>query len=178
MAETHIHEEWRPVPGFPMYEVSDMGRVRSNRASRHPGVIMTAAVSTEKNGYKNVHLSLRDGIRRRQFRLSRLVWEVFRGAIPRGYHVDHIDNNQLNNRLDNLQLLTPVDNNRKRWRDNPRMKSHGGVARKKVRCLETGVIFPSISEAARAIGAAGTSGILKSIKEPFRMCGGHHWAFA
>jgi len=178
MAENCVHEEWRKVPGLPMYEVSNMGRVRSNRSANHPRAIMIAAVSEEKNGYKNVHLSLWDGTRKRQFRLSRLVWEVFRDAIPPGYHIDHIDNNQLNNKLENLQLLTFADNNRKRWRDNPGMKSHGGVARKKVRCLETGAIYESLREAARTIGVAGTAGLVRAIKEPFRTCGGHHWAFA
>ena len=178
MAEDRVSEKWRSVPGLPMYEVSDMGRVRSNRNPKHPGSIMTAAVSEEKNGYKNVHLGLWDGIRKRQYRLSRLVWETFRGAIPPGFHVDHIDNDQLNNSLENLQLLTLADNNRKRWRDNPGMKSHGGVMRKKVRCLETGTIYASISEAARSLGLIGTSGFMRAIKEPFRTCGGYHWAFA
>ncbi len=178
MPENYPVEEWRLVSEFPLYEVSNMGRVRSNRDPQHPGTLMVAAVSMEKNGYKNVHLSLRNGIQRRQFRLSRLVWEAFHGAIPPGYHVDHIDNNQLNNRLENLQLLTLADNNRKRWRDNPEMKSHGGVARKKVRCLETGVIYASLREAARKIGLVGTSGLAKAIKNPFRTCGGNHWALA
>ena len=178
MAEDCIREEWRPVPELPMYEVSDMGRVRSNRNPRHPGAIMAVAVSEEKNGYKNVHLSLWDSGRKRQYRLSRLVWEIFRGAIPPGYHVDHIDNNQLNNRLENLQLLTLADNNRKRWRDNPGMKSHGGVARKKVRCLETGTIYASLREAARTIGVVGTANLTKAVKKPSRTCGGYHWAYA
>ena len=37
-------------------------------------------------------------------RVCELVWEAFRGEIPEGSRVVHIDGNKQNNRLDNLQL--------------------------------------------------------------------------
>ena len=178
MENNYSNEEWRNIPGFDgMYEVSNCGRVRSNRNPKKRGFIMTAAVTEEENGYKNVHISLCVSGRKKQYRLSRLVWEAFKVAIPQGYHVDHIDNNQLNNRLDNLQLLTLADNNRKRWKDNPDLKSHGGVERVKVRCIETGIIYQSARGASRALGYAGAN-IWKAIKEPHRTSCGFHWALA
>lgn len=39
-------------------------------------------------------------------RIYRLVWEVFNGDVPKGYCVHHIDGNKLNDRLDNLMLIT------------------------------------------------------------------------
>lgn len=50
----------------------------------------------------------------------RLVWEYFRGEIPKGIQVDHIDNNPLNNLISNLQLLSNKDNIRyaKKRKDN------------------------------------------------------------
>lgn len=42
------------------------------------------------------------------------IYAWYKGEIPRGYDVDHIDNDTLNNDLDNLQLLTRGDNIRKR----------------------------------------------------------------
>lgn len=47
------------------------------------------------------------------FLVHRLVYETFKGIIPKGLVVDHIDSNRLNNTLDNLQLLTPSENSRK-----------------------------------------------------------------
>lgn len=42
--------------------------------------------------------------------VHRLVWETFKGEIPEGLEIDHIDNNRKNNRLDNLQLVTRAKN--------------------------------------------------------------------
>lgn len=51
--------------------------------------------------------------------LSKLVYAWFKGDIPDGYVVDHIDNNSYNNQPDNLQLLTIGENLAKRFTDNP-----------------------------------------------------------
>lgn len=46
--------------------------------------------------------------------VSNVVWIYHNDTIPEGYEVDHIDENTLDNRIDNLQLLTPKENIRKR----------------------------------------------------------------
>ena len=51
--------------------------------------------------------------------LSRLVYVWYKGDIPDGYQVDHIDNDSFNNDPNNLQLLTIEENLRKRFEDNP-----------------------------------------------------------
>ena len=38
-------------------------------------------------------------------RVCELVWEAFKGEIPQGYRVCHIDGYKQNNRLDNLKLV-------------------------------------------------------------------------
>ena len=43
----------------------------------------------------------------------RFVYECHHGIIPIGYVVDHIDNNKLNNDINNLQIITPSQNNKK-----------------------------------------------------------------
>jgi hypothetical protein len=42
--------------------------------------------------------------------LSRLIWEEFNGPIADGMVVDHINSNTLDNRIENLQLLTNMQN--------------------------------------------------------------------
>ena len=50
--------------------------------------------------------------------LSRLIYVWFKGDIPDGYVVDHINNNSFDNRPENLRLLTVGDNLKKRFEDN------------------------------------------------------------
>ena len=38
-------------------------------------------------------------------RICELVWEAWKGEIPEGFRVSHIDGNKQNNRLDNLELV-------------------------------------------------------------------------
>lgn len=40
----------------------------------------------------------------------RELWEEVNGPIPKGFVVDHIDRNRLNNSLSNLRLLSEADN--------------------------------------------------------------------
>ena len=43
-------------------------------------------------------------------RAHRLIWELEVGKIPEGMVIDHIDGNGLNNKLDNLRLVTMRQN--------------------------------------------------------------------
>ena len=38
------------------------------------------------------------------------MWEAANGPIPKGYYIDHIDGNPLNDALDNLRLALPKEN--------------------------------------------------------------------
>lgn len=62
-------------------------------------------------------VSLREKEDKRQCRIHRIVWIAAHGIPPAGMTIDHIDNNKKNNRLDNLQLMTAVDNSMKAHSD-------------------------------------------------------------
>jgi len=43
----------------------------------------------------------------------RLIWSYYNGGIPKGYHIDHIDNDIRNDGIDNLQMLSAKEHRRK-----------------------------------------------------------------
>lgn len=55
-------------------------------------------------------------------------------------------------------------------------ESHKGKATKKVRCVETGTIFDSVSEAAAFVGKY-ISGVIACCKGKQKTCGGYHWEY-
>lgn len=64
-------------------------------------------------GYPFVNLYDAATKKQKAITLSRLLFVWFIRDIPKGYVVDHIDNDELNNDLDNLQLLTRSENTKK-----------------------------------------------------------------
>lgn len=46
-----------------------------------------------------------------------LIYEIFNDMdkLPIGYSIDHLDNNGLNNKLNNLELVTRGENSKRRW---------------------------------------------------------------
>lgn len=42
--------------------------------------------------------------------VHRLVYETFKGEIPEGLFINHIDSNKLNNHIDNLELVSSKEN--------------------------------------------------------------------
>jgi len=59
---------------------------------------------SDRNGYK------RFSFNGHTYSIHRLVYETFKGPIPEGFYVDHIDGNRSNNALSNLRLVTQSDN--------------------------------------------------------------------
>lgn len=118
-------EEWRPVYGCPLYEVSDMGRVRSlprtyvRHEWRHQHKQVVHIRGRALNGWFKkldgmvyaVMISIRwaDGSKRED-RVHRLVLETFVGPCPEGMEGCHYDGDPTNNRLDNLRWDTHVAN--------------------------------------------------------------------
>jgi len=104
-------EVWKKVVGFEGYEISNLGRVKSLKQKKER--ILKSTKDT--TGYLIVGLSNNNVAKTK--RVHQLVAIAFLGHKPCGLKlvVDHIDNNPLNNRLDNLQITTQSKNISKRF---------------------------------------------------------------
>ena len=60
-------------------------------------------------GYKQL-FTYKDGKFDKSFCVHRLVYETFVGEIPKGFEIDHINRNRLDNRLENLRVVTHKEN--------------------------------------------------------------------
>lgn len=95
--------EWRDVPGFPGYQVSDQGDVVTlKRGTRRP-----LALAPDR-GYHRVRV-YRDGVAYRRG-VHQLVALAFIGPRPSGHDVRHLDGDGTNNTLQNLAYSTPSVN--------------------------------------------------------------------
>ena len=120
-------EEWRDVVGYEgFYQVSSLGRVRGVRRYRTLGRILKPATY---DGYLRVGLCVNGVLK--SFAVHRLVTRAFIGERPKGdFQTDHKNQVRTDNRADNLQYLSRVENNAKRDRTNMFRYAQDGTAAK------------------------------------------------
>lgn len=130
MAENTIpnQERWLPVVGYEgLYEVSDMGRVKSvarviqrkgGRVNPIPEKILKPVMCRR---YPGVSL-YRAGSPLKTPAIHALVMAAFVGPCPEGMQVAHNNGDRTDNRLENLRYATPLENSRDKF-------EHGTVLR-------------------------------------------------
>lgn len=140
-------EVWKPVKGYDgKYEVSNMGRIKSfsKKASKH-GSLLKLYVHPS-NGYAYVMLHHKG--KSKHYRVHVLVMETFTDYKSRdGLVIDHINCIKTDNRLSNLEAVTPRVN-AQRAVENQLVTFHG----EEVLDLDTRILYESYSQAARAVG--------------------------
>lgn len=122
--------------------------------------------SCNEHGYLQIEI---DGQIRKW---HRIIYIAFNGEIPEGLQVNHIDENKTNNAVSNLNLMTPKENCNYGTRNERGTEKKG----KKVLCVETGVIYPSMMEAERQTGLC-NSHISECCTGKQKTHGGFHWKY-
>jgi hypothetical protein len=103
-------EDWRDIPGWPGYQVSDAGQVRSFKQV----IPRILAPFRHNKGYWVV--TLWAGGARRNMYVHRLVADAFvPGRSPDRDQVNHLNHNGLDNRATNLSWVTNAENSDHRW---------------------------------------------------------------
>lgn len=87
-------EQWKVVPGWLNYSVSDLGKVHGPRKILKPEMV---------KGYPRVNF-YRAG-RWTHFQAHQLVMLAFVGPPPEGHHVHHKNKDRADNRLENLEYV-------------------------------------------------------------------------
>jgi hypothetical protein len=103
------HENWKPLPGFEDYEVSDLGGVRRVTAGKGTRPMRKINPTVDRGG--RLVFNARSKNQTRQFKVHKAVMLAFVGECPIGLEVAHLDDNQENNKLLNLKYATPKENN-------------------------------------------------------------------
>jgi hypothetical protein len=142
-----MEELWKPIPDFDgMYEISNMGRVKSCKRTRKSKAGSISNVQerilkqrSDKNGYRAVDLC--KDVKLHYFRCYRLVADAF---IPNPNHfpvINHKDEDVTNNVVSNLEWCSVSYN------------TSYSVHKRSQKVLFDGVEFPSIRSLARHLNA-------------------------
>jgi hypothetical protein len=123
LSEVDVSEEiWRVIAAFPSYEVSNIGNVRRYVAShswpaRHPHKPNTV------RGYHIVSLSNPPLVK--HMAVHRLVATAFINEIPPKMQINHKNKIRTDNRVENLEIVTCVENIRHSYEGRKRPANFG-----------------------------------------------------
>ena len=102
----HLTFKFRRHPIYDLYFGSKCGRfIHVERKVNNRG-------TKERTGYLKCKIRAEGG-KQKNYYVHRFIWECFNGLIPKGMEIDHINDIRDDNRLCNLQLVTPSENSKK-----------------------------------------------------------------
>lgn len=178
-----MDEIWKDIKGYEnKYQVSNYGNVRSLARLKTDGRKISERILKPqilKSGYILVGLGKNGTIK--MYLLHRLVATAFLGEGPKGYEVNHINENKSDNRVENLEWVDHLTNIR--HGTGIQRKRESIKTRKPVEILSTeGMVvrqFISVAEAARQMNLSRrviSSHCWMYNKHP-KKYGGYFWRF-
>lgn len=159
-------EEWTSIENYPKYLISTCGRVYSIKRNN--------ILNPYHDAWGYLCVSLRNEHGGRTSSIARLVANAF---IPNPYNkpeVNHKNGNKEDNRIDNLEWATRAENEQHAFATglNVRSSYDAGRPKRKIRDLETGIVFDSVAECAKSLGCTHAN-IVNYFKRNGLYCMGH-----
>lgn len=110
-------EEWKQIVGFPNYEISTKGNIRTKeRLNNKNDIKKSKLLSKRKNnvGYEYVILSNKTQ-KHKTLTVHRLMAKTFLNNYSDNLEVNHINGIKDDNRIENLEMTTHSENVKKRY---------------------------------------------------------------
>lgn len=109
-----MKEEWRTVPEWNLYEISNFGRLRGKdrtiRENYRPYLRKGRLLKPNKDRHGYYVFSFKQDGRKKELKIHRLVAMCFIPNPENKPCVNHIDNNPSNNHVTNLEWVTMQEN--------------------------------------------------------------------
>lgn len=97
-----MEEIWKDIPSYEgFYQASNLGNIRNKKCH---------ILKPQKDHRGYLQVLLYKDKKPKCFRIHRLVWLAFKGPIPEGMEINHLDECKTNNNLENLSLVTRTEN--------------------------------------------------------------------
>ena len=163
--ENLLNEEWVEIPDFPLYLISNYGRVMNHKTKRllkpakKPAGYLQVSLWKNNKGYsKDIH---------------QLVYISFTKDFNlTGYVINHIDGNKTNNNITNLEKITYQENNLHAVYT---IKTNA-CAKPVLQLDQNGNIIKEFVSIAEATRMTSISNISRAIKSK-RKAGSYYWKF-
>ena len=182
-----MQEIWKDIDGYVgFYQVSNLGRIKRIEHTDKMGHTYKERIvkcSNQGNGYLYVHLS-KNGIPK-WYLVHRLVATAFLHKKDGLDIVNHLDNNPLNNRVDNLEW-TDYKGNMQHATKQGRMHYNPNNLKKAQESRKRAVIgkkdnkeyyFNSITEARKKLKIANHISECCNNVYGYKKCGGYEWRY-
>jgi hypothetical protein len=166
-----MNKQWLPIKNYEnKYEVSNTGLVRNIKTKKY-----LKPTKTSQGYYR---LSLFDNNTKKNYFVHRLVAEAFIPKIINKSQINHINTIKTDNRVENLEWVTPKENIIHSIKHNLQPIFFNNLCEKtykKVKCIETNVIYKSITEASIKCNTHRVN-ISRCLHGKRKTAGGYHWA--